>query len=331
MKNLVILSGGGFKSAYQVGAISALKEAGLTIDCIMGTSGGALNASMVAIGKSHVLFDIWEGIAKNGSKTVFESDLIDLDTMKLKFGTLIKSILPSIGLKLLSPKGRKEFITLLDTNIKNINYLATTQGLSNLLKRYITIDSVKIPLFFNFVSLSTGQEVITSHKDYILDEEFINGIVASASIPLLLEPKKVFTNNAVYDNCVDGGVCSNVLISKAIKFIKASDIPKDWCLIIINCDNLKPKPIKKLFGLVDIFQRVVLNIMLGTLVKKDINTLDAINELTSSTNGKYLSVPYFHIYPQDSSLGETMEINEKLNNTRISKGYTDTKQILNLQ
>jgi NTE family protein len=42
------LAGGGLKGVAHIGAIKALKELGVKIDCVSGTSSGSLMASMVA-------------------------------------------------------------------------------------------------------------------------------------------------------------------------------------------------------------------------------------------------------------------------------------------
>lgn len=44
------LEGGGAKGAYQIGAWKALREAGVKIDAVAGTSVGALNGSLIVMG-----------------------------------------------------------------------------------------------------------------------------------------------------------------------------------------------------------------------------------------------------------------------------------------
>ena len=44
----LVLSGGGAKGAYQVGVVKALLEKNVAMDCIAGTSIGALNGSILA-------------------------------------------------------------------------------------------------------------------------------------------------------------------------------------------------------------------------------------------------------------------------------------------
>jgi len=63
MKRALVLSGGGAKGAFQVGALKWLiKKKGWDFDVIAGVSVGALNATMVALGKFDRLEAIWDTI-----------------------------------------------------------------------------------------------------------------------------------------------------------------------------------------------------------------------------------------------------------------------------
>ena len=46
----VALSGGGVKAAAHIGALKALEEKNIKLDCISGTSSGSIIATMYAIG-----------------------------------------------------------------------------------------------------------------------------------------------------------------------------------------------------------------------------------------------------------------------------------------
>lgn len=76
MKRALVLSGGGSRGAYQVGAIKALFEAGRTYDTVHGISVGALNASWIAMHSPEEqphsikgLLNIWNNI--NTSDDIF--------------------------------------------------------------------------------------------------------------------------------------------------------------------------------------------------------------------------------------------------------------------
>jgi len=61
MKLGLCLSGGGARGAYQIGALMALKEAGIydKIEMISGTSIGAANAALIACNSLETVKNIW--------------------------------------------------------------------------------------------------------------------------------------------------------------------------------------------------------------------------------------------------------------------------------
>ena len=46
----LVLDGGGARGAYQIGAWKALREAGVKIEAVAGTSVGALNGALICMG-----------------------------------------------------------------------------------------------------------------------------------------------------------------------------------------------------------------------------------------------------------------------------------------
>ena len=56
------LEGGGAKGAYQIGAWKALREAGVKINAVAGTSVGALNGALIVMGDLDKAEDIWKNI-----------------------------------------------------------------------------------------------------------------------------------------------------------------------------------------------------------------------------------------------------------------------------
>ncbi len=59
----IALEGGGAKGAYEIGVWKALKEAGIQFDAVAGTSVGALNGAMMAIGDLDKAIDCWTNIS----------------------------------------------------------------------------------------------------------------------------------------------------------------------------------------------------------------------------------------------------------------------------
>ena len=62
MKRALVLSGGGSRGAYEIGAWQALSELGVRFHAVYGTSIGAINAGLVAQGDVGLAVQLWENI-----------------------------------------------------------------------------------------------------------------------------------------------------------------------------------------------------------------------------------------------------------------------------
>ena len=71
-KTAFVLSGGGSRGAYEIGVWKALKELGIKIDMVFGTSVGAINGAMVAQDEPELAERLW--------KQMETSMIFDLDT-----------------------------------------------------------------------------------------------------------------------------------------------------------------------------------------------------------------------------------------------------------
>lgn len=58
----IVLEGGGAKGAYQVGVLKALKELNINYDCVVGSSIGALNATLYVTGDYAEGIKLWKNI-----------------------------------------------------------------------------------------------------------------------------------------------------------------------------------------------------------------------------------------------------------------------------
>ncbi len=59
----LVLGGGGSKGAYQAGVWKALKELGIKIDAVFGTSVGALNGIMIIQNECEKIIDVWQNLS----------------------------------------------------------------------------------------------------------------------------------------------------------------------------------------------------------------------------------------------------------------------------
>lgn len=62
MKTGLVLGGGGSRGAYEIGVWQALRELGIRIDVVTGTSVGAINGALVCQGSFDLAVDLWRGL-----------------------------------------------------------------------------------------------------------------------------------------------------------------------------------------------------------------------------------------------------------------------------
>ena len=87
VKRAVVFSGGGAKGGYQIGAWKALREIGFVPDIVTGTSVGALNGALMALGKYEDALFIWENMSAD---RVFAQFVEDTQSQNLPPETLFK-------------------------------------------------------------------------------------------------------------------------------------------------------------------------------------------------------------------------------------------------
>jgi len=93
MTSAIVLSGGGSRGDFQLGALTALYEAGVRPDIVCATSVGSLNALMLTQGESGLddLRKIWFGLRRNDHMWLFEDWWQDVDPQlrKVLIGSLM--------------------------------------------------------------------------------------------------------------------------------------------------------------------------------------------------------------------------------------------------
>lgn len=183
-KRALVLSGGGSRGAYQVGAIQALLEAGRKWDTVHGISVGALNASWIAMHSPmeqphsiNGLLKIWNNI--NTSDDIYTR---------------------------WNP-------------VKPINYLYSMwkgslhsgEPLKNLVDKFLDkqkIVSSGVKLTVGCVNLNTTEYTVIEGDNPAI-KEFI---LASSHLPLVFEPMELYG-----EKWVDGGIRHQIPILEALK------------------------------------------------------------------------------------------------------------------
>lgn len=92
----LVLEGGGAKGAYQIGAWKALKEAGVKIKGVSGTSVGALNGALICMDDVDRAIKVWENISYSQVMSVedkFMDGIIKKDYVNLSPMEILKNSL----------------------------------------------------------------------------------------------------------------------------------------------------------------------------------------------------------------------------------------------
>ena len=188
----LVLGGGGAKGAYQIGALSALEEAGIIAGQVIGVSIGAINAAMYAQRDLNRASDLWENIRL--------SDVLTADALSLA----------------------EDAEAILDQKEKLLEYIAKNSQkslvditpLSELLRRNISEDAVRqspIRLTLTatkFPTLSCVEKKIADMEPGSLH----SWLLASAAIFPLFPMQTIGE-----DRYIDGGFCDNTPVEAAIR------------------------------------------------------------------------------------------------------------------
>ena len=245
----IVLSGGGARGAFQVGVYQRLLDDVRFMrgpGVISGASAGAINAALIAAGKSpREMMDFWHDIASDPpviASDRFFHDLV-MTTLRLTWGEIVRS--------LTSPQAARDFLRrsrnhfpprrgsilatvveyLLTTRFELVSrflqgirepFLADTAPLRRRLVDALGGEHVRssVRLAINTVDAHTGRLVrfvnhdtpYTRAPDYVVvDAITVDMVLASASIPLLFPPVEIGPHLLW-----DGGLLVNTPLAPAV-------------------------------------------------------------------------------------------------------------------
>lgn len=161
----LVLEGGGAKGAYHVGAFKALRELGIEIGGIAGTSIGAINGAMMVQGDYDLLERLWYSVNSYELFDLDEKAILDLKNFNLQeinFSYLLhqsKEILANRGLD--TTRIRELFNTYVDE--EKVRSSATEFGI-------VTVDL-------------TDKKPVEMFKENIPQGKMTDFLIASANLP----------------------------------------------------------------------------------------------------------------------------------------------------
>jgi NTE family protein len=318
-KFALVLSGGGFNGAFQVGALRYIAEKWRSIsgsrkpmkfDIIAGVSAGAINGALVAMDELSLLHDLWVNkIGKNGASEIYTSAFIDTKSKddQLRFHldkeVLKKQVLENVDLKIglldkiglvFSKDKRQAFIDnalaklgeAIKANLHKFKSIADNSPLNLKLGQYLDRDKIKDTIFTcGFVSLNTGTYHSVAHSDFKTSEDFVNGVLASTAIPAIWRPVERVsfyegTKCVTALNNVDGGIMNVSPLGDVIKLINEDPEECRYKIIVLNCNSGFTKYQEfQNKSIGEIAARAIYELTLTEVFNNDINHFTQINEL----------------------------------------------------
>jgi NTE family protein len=376
-KYALALSGGGFKGAYQLGALRYIRENWKEItgqpetmhfDIVAGVSVGALNGALIASQQFEALEQLWKEVYEHGGEEIYTSGYINNDgKIRLRFDQLQKDLLPDFKVNAGSiAKGlwnslRRTFdknvpglvATLLKAAEKDFNKnfphfkaLASNKPLEEKLRSFL--DLQKIPedtaYLCGLVSINDGLYYSLSNNDFKDNENFVQAVLASSSMPIIWEPRPLIAAinpERIIKNAVDGGIRNISPLGDIVDHINADPDKAEYEIMIINCNSGYITPMDEQWNIGDIALRTLTEITLAEIFSNDINQFLKANDLVRQATAENLKLKhkndvlkefaYTLIQPVRDELGDTMDSRSAIIQGRETYGYEQAKAAFGLE
>jgi NTE family protein len=279
----LVLSGGASKGAYEVGALKYLiKDLKIKYDILCGVSVGALNVSHIS--------------------------MYTKDEQEIALDNLI-----NVWTNISTPAVRKNWFPFRELSFLWKSSLYNSQPLIDLVHKNLNLDIIRK----SGVKVAVGSVCLnnTNYKAFTQDDnEFIEGVLASASYPTGLLP--ITINDQLYS---DGGLRHVIPIQEAID-MGAEDI--DIIICQPNEDSSTFEPGSGInFGV------RCLDIMENQIIKSDVKMIQLYNKLVNAglaPDKRYLNVHI--IRPAENLPFSSLEFDHDSIMKMIDIGYEDAKK-----
>jgi NTE family protein len=322
-KIALVLSGGGFKGAFQVGALQYLRDnwqriapdrPPLSFDIVAGVSVGSLNGLLVAQDRFTELERLWQDVARNGVEEIYTSDFIDTTAGPDTPNPKLKLNLSWQGLRERFPEttrnlllralfNRRKIIESFEREFQDFDSFADNTPLQRKLQRLAKREEVGDTIYkCGFVSLADGRYYSVRQDEFTSDRDFANGVLASTAMPIVWSPvEEIATNLGTPTSLVDGGIRNVSPLGDVIREIVKDEDPGDYTIIIINCSS--GKVTEKDFSdknIVQIALRALVDIAITEIFNNDIREFLDKNYILSQVRDK---LPDETIYDYDAATG----------------------------
>ena len=306
MKRALVLSGGGAKGAFQMGAIEYIQQeqpSYFDFEIVAGISVGSLNGVMIAQKKFAELQKIWNTI----------------DNDKVYTGQM--------------PTTFVSYVWLITRILFGQRSILGFDPLEKMLKENTSLSEIRIDYRCGFVSLVTGNYVPCKHSEFGNDDaNFRKAILASSTMPIIWPPvDEIKIGSIGYKDLVDGGV-RNVSPLKDILVDNPDEI------IIINCSTqtttADPKAGNTIFR---IAKRSLTEITINEIFREDIEEFIKTNNIVQQCQQQGVIVyrdadhtqpyKYFNaiVIEPGNDLGDSLDFSQETVAERRRLGYEAAK------
>ncbi|WP_051280823.1 patatin-like phospholipase family protein [Anaerovorax odorimutans] len=164
-KTALVLSGGGARGAYEIGVWQALRELGIRIDMVVGTSVGAINGAMICQDAFDLTVSLWKELRTDMVLNIKENDIIAYVKEFLTNGGADPTGLKKILKKYVDEKAIRE---------SSIDYGIVTVELPSMAPHYMMKNQIKNGKMIDYILASAA--CFPAFKSYEIDhKKYIDG------------------------------------------------------------------------------------------------------------------------------------------------------------
>lgn len=258
-RRTVVLSGGGSKGAFQVGALNYLMGSlGYTFDVVTGVSVGSLNASMVAQNKLRELNAFWSTVTDDKVYTKYSP--FPLGLIRSLFGDKLLDLYAAI----------------------KRGYMYDSNPLASVIRTYVDPDKFTSLFRVGCVELNSGKYIVGTEQM----ENIVDYILASASMPIYFPS----VNIANVGHCVDGGVRHITPLGLALSALKTlPEVPDgDEVWILLASPLQIDKESINSNSILDVLKRTV-DVLSGEIYLQDLKQCLRINSAIKAGESSLLT------------------------------------------
>lgn len=281
-KRALVLSGGGAKGAFQLGALQYLQENGYDKwDVIAGVSVGALNGAMLAMDKFDEMEKLWGELS---NIAVYKGNLGRWSAIKLCF----KKIL---GLKPKAILSNQPLWELIKKNISSrdlkvelrIGTVELYSGEYCEIKVEPVTKEINLTVFYTEQETGTIKAKASTLPMKLTEDDFKRTVLASTAIPVFWEPVEL-QSSAIPIMLVDGGVRNISPLNEILE----KDIPEE--VVIINCSPFKPTVAKNSPSDILSIANRSFDLMINEILRTDIREFIRINDVVRQAEAKNVKI-----------------------------------------